>query len=87
MFEFLIELFLEFLGFLGFRKKKKKENNSIFVMTDDSTPNQETSKDGAQESSAVCSGCQRLLQKDAIRELEKFWCTECYKTHVLQIKL
>jgi protein-arginine kinase activator protein McsA len=84
--EFLLELFLEFLGFLGFRKKKKKENNSISMRANDSTSNQKTSNGVAQENSAVCSGCQRLLQKDAIRELEKFWCAECYKTHILKMK-
>jgi len=86
LFEFLLELFLEFLGFLGFRKGKKGMKDLISTKTDDSAPDQETSRGVAQESSLVCSGCNRILEKGAIYELEKSWCNECYKTHVLKIK-
>jgi protein-arginine kinase activator protein McsA len=86
LFELLIELFLEFLGFLGLKKRKKGKKDSISLKAKDSAPNQETSKGVAQESSLVCSGCHRILEKDAIYELGKAWCMECYKTHVLKIK-
>lgn len=86
MLEFLIELFLEFLGFLGFRKRKKGEKDSISAESNGLAPNQETSRGVSQESSLACSGCRRVLEKDAVYELGKPWCTDCYKTHVLKVK-
>lgn len=34
----------------------------------------------------VCAGCSRKLKEQAVRELGKVWCTECYKSLVLKIK-
>lgn len=34
----------------------------------------------------VCAGCQQELKEQAVRELGKVWCMECYKTHVLKIR-
>jgi hypothetical protein len=84
--ELLFELFLDFLAFLGFRKGKRGKKDSTSKKTEDSASSQQTSRDSAQDGSLLCSGCNRVLEKGAIYELEKSWCSECYKTHVLKIK-
>ena len=86
MLELLLEIFLDFLAFLGFKKGKRGREDSTSIRTEDSAPSQQTSSDNARDSSLVCSGCNRILEKGAIYELEKSWCSECYKTHVLKIK-
>ncbi|MHA1943814.1 MAG: hypothetical protein ACW96M_05400, partial [Candidatus Thorarchaeota archaeon] len=58
----------------------------ISLKTNDSTPEQDTSREVTREGVSVCAGCNRMLEKDAIYELGKAWCTECYKTHVLKVK-
>lgn len=85
MWEILLEL-VDFLGLIGLKKKKKKEKEVISVETNDSIPKQETSGEVKREGGSVCSGCHRSLEKDAIYELGKVWCMECYKIHVLKIK-
>jgi len=86
LFEFLLELFLEFLGFFGLKKKKKKETELTSLKTNDLTPKQDTNEEISREGFSVCAGCNRVLEIDVIYELGKSWCTECYKTHVLKIK-
>lgn len=85
MWDILIDL-LELLGLFGLKKKKKKETELTSLETNDSTPEQETSGEVTREGVSVCAGCNRILEKGAIYELDKAWCTECYKTHVLKIK-
>ncbi|UCC40631.1 MAG: hypothetical protein JSV96_04075 [Candidatus Aminicenantes bacterium] len=86
MFEVLFELLLDFLGFIGLRKKKKEKIELPSLKTNDSTPKEDTYQEVKREGVSVCAGCARLLEKGAIYEFGKPWCTECYKTHVLKIK-
>jgi len=84
MWEILIDL-LEFLGLISL-KKKKKEKELLSLETNDSTHKQDTSGEVAQQSDSICAGCHRTLEKGAIYESGKVWCTECYKTQILKIK-
>lgn len=34
----------------------------------------------------VCAGCQRRLKEQAVREMGKIWCMDCYKSHVLKVR-
>jgi protein-arginine kinase activator protein McsA len=86
MIEFLLELFLEFLGFFGYKKKKRKAKESTLHKADDLAPVQDTHQEVSREAVSVCAGCGRILEKDVIYELDKSWCVECYKTQVLKIK-
>ena len=85
MWEHIVDL-LEFLGIIAYKKKKKQEKHLNLSETDDSTQKQDTSEEVTQQSGSICAGCNRILEKDAVYELGKPWCTECYKTHVLKIK-
>lgn len=85
MWELLFDL-LEFLGLIGLKKKRKKKTELISLETNDSTHKQDNSEKVTRQGVSICAGCHRILQKGAIYELEKAWCTECYKTHVLKIK-
>ena len=84
--EFLFDLLIEFLTFLGFKKKKKGEKEFTSLEINDSSQKQNTPSEGTQQNISLCAGCHRTLEKDAIFELGKTWCSECYKTHVLKIK-
>jgi hypothetical protein len=86
MIEFLIELFLEFLGFFGCKKRRKRATESAPNRTDDLTPEQDPNQEVSREGVTACAGCGRVLEKDVIYELGKSWCTECYKTQVIKIK-
>ncbi len=86
MFELLLDLFLEFLTLIGLKKKKKKETELSLLKTNDSTSKQDTLEEVTREGVSVCAGCNRILEKGAIYELGKSWCTECYKAHVLKTK-
>ncbi len=85
MWELLADL-LELLGIISFKKKKKQEKELISSETNDSTQKQDTSEEVTQQNVSICAGCNRILEKGAVYELGKTWCTECYKTHVLKIK-
>jgi protein-arginine kinase activator protein McsA len=85
LWEILLEL-LEFLGFIGLKKKKKKEKELVSFETKDSTRKQDTSEPTRRQSGTTCKGCHRNLERDAVYERGKTWCTECYKVHVLKIK-
>jgi hypothetical protein len=85
MWEHIVDL-LELLGIIAHKKKKKQEKQLNLSETDDSTQKQDTSEEVTQQSGSICAGCNRILEKDAVYELGKPWCTECYKTHVLKIK-
>jgi len=85
LWEILIDL-LEILGLFGFKKKKKQEKELISSETNDSTQKQDTSEEVTRQGGSICAGCNRILEKGAVYELGKSWCTECYKTHVLKIK-
>jgi len=84
--EFLFDLLIEFLAFLGFKRKKKGEKEFTSLETNDSTHKQDNSSEGTRNSVSVCAGCHSSLEMNAIYEFGKAWCTECYKTHVLKIK-
>ena len=84
MWELLIDL-LELLGIVSLKKKRKKETELTLLKTNDSTPEQDTSREVKREGVSVCAGCNRMLEIGAIYELGKVWCTECYKTHVLKV--
>lgn len=86
MIEFLIGLFIEFLEFFGYKKSRKKKAESTSHNTNDLAHDQDTHPEISRDGVSVCAGCGRVLQKDAIYELGKSWCTECYKTQVLKIK-
>ena len=85
MWDLLVDL-LELLGIIVYKKKKKQEKQLNLSETDDSTQKQDTSEEVRQQSGSICAGCNRILEKGAVYEHEKSWCTECYKTHVLKIK-
>ncbi len=85
MWELLADL-LELLGIIVFKKKKKQEKELISSETYDSTQKQDISEEVTQQNGSICAGCNRILEKGAVYELGKTWCTECYKTHVLKIK-
>ena len=84
MWELLIDL-LELLGIVSLKKRRKKKTELISLETNDSTPEHDTSREVTREGVSVCAGCNRMLEIGAIYELEKAWCTECYKTHVLKV--
>ena len=85
MWELLVDL-LELLGITDLKKKKEQEQELISSETNDSTQKQDTSEEVTQQSGSICAGCNRILEKGAVYELGKSWCTECYQTHVLKIK-
>ncbi len=85
MWELLADL-LELLGIISFKKKKKQEKELISSETNDSTQKQDTSEKVTQQNGSICAGCNCILEKGAVYELGKTWCTECYKIHVLKIK-
>jgi len=84
LWEVLIDLLLEFLVFLGIKKKKKEEPTPLKI--DDSTHKKDTSGEIPHQTVSVCSSCQRIVKLDAVYELGKTWCKDCYKTHVLKVK-
>ena len=86
MIEFLLELFLEFLGFFGYKKRKKKAKESPPHKTDDLASEQDVHQEVSRKGVSACAGCGRVLEKDIIYELGKSWCPECYKTQVLKIR-
>jgi len=53
---------------------------------DDSTHKKDTSGEIPHQTVSVCSSCQRIVKLDAVYELGKTWCKDCYKTHVLKVK-
>ena len=85
MWDLLID-FLELLGIVGLRKKKKREAELASLEINDSAPEQEISKEARQDGVSVCAGCNRKLDLGANYELDKAWCSECYKTHFLKVK-
>ena len=85
MFETLLDL-LELLGIISLKKKKKGEKEFTSLEINDSTHKQDASGEVTQQGVSICAGCQRTLEKGAIYESGKTWCTECYKAHVLKIK-
>ena len=53
---------------------------------DNSSPQQDDAAYAERADVMSCAGCRRLLDKGAIFELGKVWCTDCYKTHVLKME-
>jgi hypothetical protein len=86
LFEFIIDLLLDFLMVIGLRKKKKKETGLTSLKTEDYTPEKGNPGEAPLKGDAVCAGCNSLLDKGVIHENGKAWCLECYKTRVLKIK-
>ena len=86
MFEFIIDLLLDFLMVIGLRKKKKKDTELTSLKTEDYTQEQENLRDASLKGDTVCAGCNSLLDKGVIHEDGKAWCLQCYKTRVLKIK-
>lgn len=68
------------------REAKKKNTESTAPETNDPTQERDRSSGLPQGGVAVCAGCNRILDKDIVYELEKAWCRECYKSHVLKIR-
>lgn len=85
MWEFFVDL-IELIGMIVIKKKKKKKKELISSEKNDSAQKQESSREVKGQNGSICAGCNRILEKGAIYELGKSWCTECYKTHVLKIK-
>jgi hypothetical protein len=83
--DILLEL-LAYLGILGLKKKKKK--NEELKSPEIIDPNLEKDQSGrtSKEGISVCAGCSRIVEKDAVYELGKSWCVDCYKSHVLKIQ-
>jgi protein-arginine kinase activator protein McsA len=86
MIDFIIELFLEFLGFLGYKRRRKKAKESTPHKKDALASEQDAQQEISREGVSVCAGCGSVLGNDVIYEVGKSWCTECYKTQVLKIK-
>jgi protein-arginine kinase activator protein McsA len=86
-------LFLLFFFFLFlfrkrfFKKRKKEEANLVSDETNSSMHNHHEEGEMTKKGLPVCAGCHCQLEKGAVYELGKSWCTECYKTHVLKIKV
>ena len=85
MWDILVDL-LELIGIINLKKRKKQEKQLNLSETDDSNQKQDTSEEVTQQSGSICAGCNLMIEKGAVYEHEKAWCTECYKTHVLKIK-
>ena len=85
MWDLLVDL-LELLGIIDYRKRKKQEKQLNLSETHDPTQKQDTSEEDTQKSESICPGCNLMIEKGAVYEQGKAWCTECYKTHVLKIK-
>ena len=86
MFEFIIDLLLDFLMVIGLRKKKKKDTGLTSLKTEDYTSEQGNPREASLKGDAVCAGCSSLIDKGAVHEDGKAWCLQCYKTRVLKIK-
>ena len=86
----MLDLILDFLLFLFgkrfFKKRKKEEAKLVSDETNSSMHNHHEEKEMTKKGLPVCAGCHCQLEKGAVYELKKAWCTECYKTHVLKIK-
>jgi protein-arginine kinase activator protein McsA len=70
-----------------FKKRKKEEAKLVSDETNSSMHNHHEEGEMTKKGLPICAGCHRQLEKDAIYELKKVWCTECYKTHVLKLKV
>ena len=83
--DILLEL-LAYLGIIGLKKKKKKDKELKSPETID--PNQEKDPSGraSHKSVPVCAGCSRIVEKDAVYELGKSWCVDCYKSNILKVQ-
>jgi hypothetical protein len=84
----VLDIVLEFLAYLGIRVlKKKKGEDTESTSVDAVIGNQDldNSERGIQEGVAVCAECSCAVEKDAIYELGKAWCRDCYKRHVLKV--
>jgi len=85
----VMDILLEFLAYLGIRvlKKKKKKDTEL---TSPDTLDRDQGKDHSGRTSPqevpVCAGCSRIIEKDAIYELGKSWCMDCYKSNVLKVQ-
>ena len=83
------DISLDFLDYVGISSlKKKKGEDAELISTEVADANQEKDHSGREspEGVIVCAGCSRILEKGAVRELEKDWCMDCYKSHVLKVK-
>jgi hypothetical protein len=84
MLDILLELLAD-LGIIGLRRKKKK--NSELATTEIIDQDQGTNhpRGISQRGIPVCAGCNFKVEKDAIYELGKVWCRDCYKSKVLKV--
>lgn len=85
MLDFILDILLFLLGG-GRLRKRKKEITPVTDETNGLIHDHNVVGGMTREGLTVCAGCHRRLEKGAIYELGKVWCTECYKTHVLKIK-
>jgi len=70
-----------------FKKRKKEEAKLVSDDTNSSMHNHHEEGEMTKKGLPICAGCHCQLEKGAIYEFKKAWCTECYKTHVLRIKV
>lgn len=85
MLDTLLEL-LAYLGIIGLKKKKKKSTEQASPEIIDQNQEKDHSGRTSQIGVSVCAGCSRIVEKDAVYELGKSWCMECYKTNVLKVQ-
>ena len=85
----MLDILLELLAYLGIRTLKKKKKKGTELKSPETVdPNQEKDPSGraSQKSIPVCAGCSRIVEKDAVYELGKSWCVDCYKSNVLKVQ-
>lgn len=86
------DLILDLLVMFGWdrlksQKKGEKQPDSESPPEADHAYHAESAEEEVKrQESLVCAGCHRRLKEQAVRELGKVWCTECYKSHVLKIR-
>lgn len=85
MWDFVLEL-LTYLGIRALKRKKGEEEGVTSAKGINQSQAQNHSGGAVQEGSPVCAGCNRAVEKEAIHELGKVWCRDCYKSQVLKIQ-
>ncbi|MGD9347398.1 MAG: hypothetical protein PVH84_16150, partial [Candidatus Aminicenantes bacterium] len=75
-----------FLGIRALKKNKGEDEGSPSVVAMNRNRAKDHSGGAIGEGSPVCAGCSRIVEKEAIHELGKDWCRDCYKSQVLKIK-
>jgi hypothetical protein len=84
--DLLLELIALFFGGSIYKKAKKWIDENIKKKNEASKKSQIERSKAAGQTSASCTGCNRILKDPPVYEQGKPWCSKCYKTQVLKLR-